>query len=169
MAAAQKTEMEQLAARYAGPLRSFFARRIAGSSDAEDLVQDVFVRLARHGRLHEIEHLEGYVFQIARNVLRDRQRRLAVRAIECREVADHVVDDMAISPERVLIGRDALERLVAALQELPVKTRRIFTLYHFEGISQVDISRRLLISLSTVEKHMARANAHLLRRTGATS
>jgi DNA-directed RNA polymerase specialized sigma24 family protein len=42
----------------------------------------------------------------------------------------------------------------------------IFSLYHFDSVPQVEIARRLSMSLSTVEKHMSRANAHLLQRLG---
>jgi len=51
---------------------------------------------------------------------------------------------------------------------LPEKTAVIFSLYHFESVPQVEIARRLGMSLSTVEKHMGRANAHLLERLGRT-
>ena len=102
---------------------------------------------------------------MAANVLRDYARRWAVRAGE----ADHAQLDEAeleggFSPERVLLGKEALETLIAALQELPEKTAVIFSLYHFDSVPQVEIARRLGMSLSTVEKHMSRANAHLLER-----
>jgi hypothetical protein len=43
------------------------------------------------------------------------------------------------TPERVLCGQQSLERLIRALYELPPQTQAIFTLYHFEGVTQVDI------------------------------
>lgn len=169
MPEAVRRKQDSLVARYAAPLRVFFQRRTKGSQDADDLVQDVFVRLMGHGRLDQIERLDGYVFQIAANVLRDRARRQAVRGGEFPEELPDIEEETAFSPERVLIGKDALERLVAALYELPEKTRMIFTLYHFEGMPQVEIARRLPASVSTIEKHMAKANAHILRRVGPLS
>jgi RNA polymerase sigma-70 factor (ECF subfamily) len=70
------------------------------------------------------------------------------------------------SPERLLMGAEALEGLIAALYQLPEKTRIIFTLYHFESVPQVEIARRLGMSVSTLEKHMGRANLHLLEQLG---
>jgi RNA polymerase sigma factor (sigma-70 family) len=135
--------------------------------DPDDLVQEVFVRLARQGNIGAIAHLDGYVFQVAANVLRDHARRWAVRA---EEVDYTVLDDDTLeggfSPERVLLGSEALESLISALYMLPEKTRIIFTLYHFESIPQVEIARRLGMSLSTLEKHMSRANLHLLEHLG---
>ena len=155
--------IEQLAARYRIPLRRFFERRLRASPDPEDLVQEVFVRLVRQGQIHDIRHLDGYVFQVAANVLRDHARRWSVREQEANaDAIDADILEGGFSPERVVLGQEAIEILIRALQELPEKTRAIFALYHFEAVSQVDIARRLNMPLSTVEKHMSRANLHLL-------
>ena len=159
--------MDQLVARYRLPLRRFFERRMRHSPDPEDLVQEVFVRLVRQGNMSAVRQLDGYVFQVAANVLRDYGRRWSIRSAEAHHAQLDSLDlEGGFSPERVLLGREALERLIAALQELPEKTQVIFTLYHFESVPQVDIARRLAITVSTVEKHMGRANAHLLSRLG---
>jgi len=146
-------------------LRRFFERRLRAGTDPEDLVQEVFMHLIRQGRIHDIRHLDGYVFQVAANVLRDHARRWSVRAQEANpDALDAEALEGGFSPERVLLGQEALEILIRALHELPEKTRAIFALYHFEAVSQVDIARRLDMPLSTVEKHMSRANLHLLKR-----
>lgn len=125
------------------------------------------MRLVRQGDMDAIEHLDGYVFQVAANVLRDYTRRWSVRANEANHAQlDDEVLEGGFSPERVLLGEEALERLIAALYELPEKTRVIFALYHFESVPQVDIARRLAMSTSAVEKHMSRANLHLSDRLG---
>ena len=54
--------------------------------------------------------------------------------------------------------------MAAAIHELPEKVRTVFCLYHLDGVAQVDIAGQLGLSLSTVEKRIARANAHLLHR-----
>jgi RNA polymerase sigma factor (sigma-70 family) len=166
MAAAAPSRLEVMASAYRAPLLSFFQRRLRRGPDAEDLVQEVFIRLARQQDLAGIEHLDGYVFQTAANVLRDRARREAVRAEPHMPEAFDPIDDAGFSPERVLIGRQGVQRLISALHELPETTRVVFTQYHLDSVPQVEIARRLRLSLSTVEKHMARANAHLLRRMG---
>lgn len=157
------TPLERLSARYRGPLRRFFERRLEASPDPEDLVQEVFIRLLRQDHIGDVHNLDGYVFQVAANVLRDHAKRWSIR----REEANHATLDGdslegGFTPERVLSGQESLERLIAALYELPPRTQAIFTLYHFEGVTQVDIARRLNMPISTVEKHMSRANRHLL-------
>ena len=54
------------------------------------------------------------------------------------------------------------------MNELPEPARMVFSQYHFDGVAQVEISRRLGLSVSTVEKHMGRANRHLLAHLGGT-
>jgi RNA polymerase sigma factor (sigma-70 family) len=159
--------LQELASRYGGPLRRFFERRMIHRPDPDDLVQEVFVRLIRQGNIGAIEHLDGYVFQVAANVLKDHARRWAVRTEEVHHSPlDEDTLEGGFSPERVLLGAEALEGLIAALYDLPEKTRIIFTLYHFESVPQVEIARRLGMSLSTLEKHMSRANLHLLKQFG---
>ena len=167
MKALRAKDLDDLADRYRAPLTRFFKRRMSGSADGEDLVQEVFVRLARMTDLDQVRNLDGYVFQVAANLLRDHRRREATRGGPPSDLdLDALPEETGFSPERVLIGKDALQRLVAALYELPEKTRMIFTLYHLEAVRQVEIARQLGMPVSTVEKHLSRANAHLMRRVG---
>jgi hypothetical protein len=64
----------QLRARFHGPLISFFLRRIRDRCEAEDMAQDVLLRIIRHSGIEQIEHAESYVLKIAVNLLRDRGR-----------------------------------------------------------------------------------------------
>ena len=149
------------------PLLRFFYKRVPGTVEAEDLVQEVFLRLARRADLASIDKVEGYLFQTAASVIADRFRRDGVRREGQHEpYEDDTHGGEGFSPERVLMGKQAVQTLIDALFELPERTRNVFVLYHFDRMRQVDIARRLKIGLSTVEKHMARANAHLLKRVG---
>ncbi len=150
-------------------MRRFFERRLKASPDAEDLVQEVFIRLIRQEHLDDVRNWDGYVFLVAANVLRDHARRWSIREQEVHAVSlDSDVLEGGFTPERVLLGQERLGRLIGALHGLPAKTQAIFALYHFEGVAQVDIARRLNMSISTVEKHMGRANRHLLAHLGGS-
>src|SRR3546814_19101281 len=65
---------EQLYAEFREPLLGFFLRRVHNRAEAEDLTQDVFVRLIRAGRSDRIENPNAFVFKLATNLLRDRGR-----------------------------------------------------------------------------------------------
>lgn len=149
-------------------LMSFFRRGGSNASDAEDLTQAVFLRLANQVHARQ-ERSDGYVFTIARNLQRDSQRRGRVRRRDGRPVdADiypliHGGGD-GLDPERVLISKQDAQQLLEGLAELPARAREILLLYRLEGKSQREIATQLGLSLSAVEKNVARAMLHLAQK-----
>lgn len=156
--------IEELARRYSGALRSFFAKR-ARAADLDDLVQEVLTRLVARSRGAAIENPEGYVFQTAANLLRDRARQHAARSGDLHgsfEESEH--GGVEVSPERVLLSQEAVAMLVRALDELPERTRDVFMLHRYDGLEHREIAGRLGISESAVWKHMRKAVMHLHAR-----
>ncbi len=151
--------------RYRRPLVNYFEKRVREAFDVDDLVQEVFIRLAYRSELQPIENLEAYVFQVAHNVIRDRLRRQATHRVaqhDSLENSPEITDDF--SPERVLIGRQLLAQAIEALEELPARTRQVFVLYQYEEMSLEDIAARLGLSISGVRFLLRQAKAHLARR-----
>lgn len=142
---------------YGPALRRHFLKRGAGA-DAEDLVQEVFLRLQIASDRTEIDNVEGYLFRIANNVLISRHRH---DLVEGRPFRDPLPDDIAsqepLSPERILLGREHWIRFLAGIQALPTRAREAFLLHRFEGMTYVAIARRMGITSSAVEKLIARA------------
>ena len=160
----EATLLEGWARDYRVALVKYFAKRAPKTVEPDDLVQDVFMRLARRADLAAIENAEGYLFQTAASVLADRFRKDA-RSPDVQESFDEDHHGEAVlTPERVLIGRQTLDGFMRALDELPTRTRHIFVLYHLEHMRQGKIASLLGMPLSTVEKHMARATKHLNKR-----
>lgn len=156
---------EDLVRRLRAPLTRYFATRAKRGSDLEDLVQEVFLRLARRADHEPVEAAGGYVFAIANSVLADSFRRNARQLPSAPNDVDTKLGGVEErSPERFLLGREELSVIEQALRELPERTRFAFALNRFEELSYPEIARRLGISVSAVEKHMMRALAHLARR-----
>jgi RNA polymerase sigma factor (sigma-70 family) len=151
-----------------GPaLRNYFKRRRIPRDDVEDLVQDVFTRLAARPNVESLERPEGYLFATASNLLRDRHRRMTARAAEDHESyeeARHGAEPGILDPERALLSAQMIVKLGEALLELPARSRTIFILYHLEDLSHQEIAQRTGVAISTIERHMSRVNAHLLTR-----
>lgn len=154
------------ASSYRSAIRRFLARRAGTASDLDDLVQEVFARLFRREAAGPVQNREGYLFEIAANLIIERGRRddaqrgaLGVQV----ELQPHDAAD-TLDPERELLGREACREAAAALRELPVRARTVFVLNRFEDMTAAEISRRLGVSVSTVEKDMVRAVAHLRAR-----
>jgi RNA polymerase sigma factor (sigma-70 family) len=157
-----------LSERFAAPLLSYFLRRIRDRTQAEDLVQDVLLRVICARESGVIENPESYVVKVAANLLKDVRRRAGRHPVfvphsdPLDERAETLVDER--SPERVLIGQMTLARVLKALEELSEPTRNVFILFRLEQMKQKDIAALLGISQSTVEKHVMRAALHLTRR-----
>jgi len=157
-----RARLEGFAQRYYAPLASFFRKRTRNAAEVQDLVQQVFLRLAQHRDIDEIANPDGYIFQTAANALRDHARHCAIRERFVVEQAYRDDSERAdFSPERVLQGRETVMQLATALRQLPERTRDVFMLRCFEGLKHAEISRLQGISVRAVEKHMAKAMAHL--------
>lgn len=148
--------------RYRQALLKFFNRRMPPGSDREDLVQEVFLKMAKRQDLQTVRDAESYLFHAAGNVLRDWRRRQITHASDRHDPLTDSLD-VGLTPERVLLGKEALESMLEALAGLPERTRIIFVLYHFEQLSHAQIARELGIAVRTIEDHMSRANRSLLK------
>ena len=161
----------RLDARFRGPLMSYFVRRVRSREVAEDLTQEVFVRVLRAAERGPIGDAEGLVFVAAANLLknyeRDGRRRRTVALDE--DVRTDIPSDLIEDrhPERVLLGKEKVCALLAVLNELGPRTRDIYILFRWEGLKQRDIAERFGISRSMVEKEVVKAITHLTTRLGA--
>lgn len=165
---AEELALESLSLRFRPVLLNFFLRRVKDLAEAEDLAQEVFMRMLRRGNISFLEHARAYLFETASSVLLDRARRRSVRHSEVHERFDAAVHGGEDFPcERVLVGQETLDRAFMALLELPERTRTVFVLRRLESLRYQDIVRRLSISVSAVEKHMVRAVTYLTERMGA--
>jgi RNA polymerase sigma factor (sigma-70 family) len=157
-------ELARLHRDYHPALFAYFRRRTSDQAEAEDLTQEVFLRIAG-AYPAQMQSTEAYIFQTAANLLRDRARRDRVRtsfAIGARQVEGVGVD--TLDPYRTAAGRQDLTRLLQGLAELPERTQQIFLLFRYEQIDQRSIAASFGISVSAVEKHVSRAMVHLMTR-----
>lgn len=161
--------LADLSMRFRPALNHYFMRRRLRPEDAEDAVQEVFVRLSRRQGLAGLENVEGYLFETAASVAVDHHRRRRVRSEDRHDPYDetrHAVSDFA--SDRVLEGKQELAMVLAGLRELPERTRHVFLLARLERMRHAEIGRRLGISVSTVEKHVVKALVHLSHRIRET-
>jgi RNA polymerase sigma factor (sigma-70 family) len=145
------------------------------SLDGEDIGQDAVVRV-----LHAqdsaadigvgIENPVRYLFRVARNLFVDAERGRARERLVIDSAADlESRADSSADPERILAGRERLEQALAVIEDLPPRCREAFRLHRFDGLSYVAIARRMGISPSMVEKHIAEAMLRLVRALGRNS
>ena len=158
-------DLHALVVQYGPALRRYFLRR-ADAADVDDLVQEVFLQMQARGTASDIDNIEGYLFRTAANVLGQRRRRAswAWGRQEDPDEVDGLADD--ISPERILIGKEAYDAMMAALRDLPPRCALAFMLFRVEQLPQEDIARRMGISVRAVQALVQRAGNRILERIG---
>jgi RNA polymerase sigma factor (sigma-70 family) len=141
---------------YGPALRRYFHKKV-GPTEAEDLVQDVFVSLQVRGAAGVIDNVEGYLFRIAANALMRRHKRKTWdwAGHEILEDGEWVSDE--VSPERIVLGREAMRRVVEALSTLPPRSSEAFFLHRFEEMTYAAIAARMNISTKAVDHLIQRA------------
>lgn len=146
-------------------LLAWLSHRMKDAHAAQDLVQDLFVRFQEVAQRQPVHDPRAYLFQMARNLLADHVRQLEARKTTAVDPQDlQQVIETAPGPELKFAGRQRLVQLTQALQELPPQTQRVFVLVRVEELSYQDAAERLGLSTSSVQKHLARALAHVMLR-----
>ena len=114
------------------------------------------MRLACYERKQPVDKPEAFLMQTALNLSIDAHR---VRTNRGEEVMldDVVLVDTTPSAETVLLAKERTARLSVGLGRLTEKTRQVFLAHRIEGMSYQEIARRQGLSVSTVEKHVAKA------------
>lgn len=148
-------------AEFAGRLRAFVARRVPPGIEPDDVVQEIFVRVVRHvPSLRDAERIEAWLFQIARNTLRD-----AMRVRQRRDSrTDAIETDIPAPPdsedERAAEAELApcLTPMVARLAE-PYRTAIEITAVH--GLTQTEAAKRAGVSVSGMKSRVQRARDQL--------
>jgi RNA polymerase sigma-70 factor (ECF subfamily) len=138
--------------------------------NGQDVAQEAAVRVLRAQDDALVENPVRYFLRVARNLFIDAER---VRVRE-RMVLDPGAElegraDGRADPERILAGKERLEQAMAVIDTLPPRCGEAFRLHRFDGLSYVAIARRMGISPSMVEKHIAEAMLRLVRALGRNS
>lgn len=162
------TAQLQNVAAHAASLRpaivKYFLRKCGNGAEAEDLAHDVLVRVLGNAQLESTAHASGYIFRTAVNRWHDRNRRRVTHGpvVEWDEIATFAMAEES-SPEREVSNKQELHAVVAALRDLGERTRDVFMLFRIDQMKHGEIAKLYGISISAVEKHVAKAVAYLAR------
>lgn len=144
-------------------LQRYFRRRVQRPEDAEDFVQDVYLRVLAIGpEAEKVRSWRGFLLRAASNLLVDKHRRSETR-MERQHVPleTDLLDSGTDDPERVLIGRHELHALSEALKTLSPMARDAFLLVRVEGLSHKEAAARLGLETKAVSRHVERSLARL--------
>jgi RNA polymerase sigma factor (sigma-70 family) len=174
MALEQDQRISDVVEREQSRLRNFIRRRVADPGDAEDILQDVFYQLVEANRLlMPIDHITGWLFQVARNRITDWFRKKKPETFTDASVEDEDgellrFDDLLPSPDA---GPDALyarslllDALELAIAELPEDQRTVFVAHELEGRTFKEMSEASGVSVNTLLSRKRYAVLHLRER-----
>ena len=133
-------------------LRNYVARVMGRVADADDIVQEAYVRLLRHPpAIDDPQELRRYVFRVASNLITDRWRRRK-QEVPASE-----------APEAVANTRDAVQRLdmERTFRQLRARDRQLLWLAYVEGASHRDIAAGLGLAERSIKVLLSRARATL--------
>lgn len=162
--------IEALMQRYQHPLYRFCVHLCRSRVEADDLFQDVWLRVMKHA--HEIENkemLESWLFTIAVNLYRDRYRKAKrwLRWIKPYWDSDtqsadmERVHDLSSQPERVMEQRQEKELIREALQQLKQDHRIVLVLFYMQECSYREIADIVGIAEGTVKSRLYAAKQAL--------
>ena len=132
----------------------FIAVRIADADEAEDMVQDVFLRLLRGKQLITLQTLPCLVYTMARHSVADYYRRCRVY-----EEYEHYIlrlDDSE-EMESVFSARQLMERMEHSLTRLPESCGKIYRLHIYDGLKVSEIAQQLTLPYKQVENRLGQA------------
>ncbi len=154
-------DVQQLFRRYNGDLKRYLRRRGASAETAADLTQETFLRLLTAAPRGPVDNVQAYIFRTANNLSIDlaRRQRLLPFLDNGEEVLEQLTDE-APSAERVVMSRQELAILQAALNQVPQTPRNVFLL-RLDGRTFEDIGLVLGVPTQTAFSQMVRVMMHL--------
>ena len=167
---ASASGLAQLYGELRGDLLRFLTARLGSASEAEEAVQDLYLRV-RAVADGPVANGRAYLYRAAQNLaldkVRDRRRRSeregAWLGLHHPTAPGAEPADTRADAEAVLLEREEAAALASAIAALPEGAGRVFRLHKIDGLPHAEIARRLGISRSGVEKHLAVAMTHLRR------
>lgn len=153
--------------RLRAPLQRFLGRSMQRREDAEDGVQEVFLRYAATGKQLPEDQEAAYLHTAARNVShtawQQAARRESIEATsldEHTDIAEGLPADEAAEPFNRVERDQRLSRIDEAIAELPERRREAFVLHAIDGLTQTEVAERMGISRRMVHNHVTLAYAY---------
>jgi RNA polymerase sigma-70 factor (ECF subfamily) len=156
---AEEATLAALVDQYAGALYRVAYSVLRNAADAEDAVQETFLRVLRHrDTLHDVRDHRVWLIRIVWNIVLDRKRRAKTRP-ETDDVGElaRVLPSNGLSAEQHAAAAQHHAHVLACVDKLPAKERQVLMLSAFEELSSVEIAAVLGITESSVRSRLFRA------------
>jgi RNA polymerase sigma-70 factor (ECF subfamily) len=150
-----------------GALRGYFARRAPAQLDIDDITAEALVRCYSNPNWRSVVDGRRFLFKVAQNYILDEVRRQKIVRFEELTALQAELADESPLPDEIAGARKDLEQLRRAIEQLPPRCRNVFILRRLHNLAPKEIAVQMGLSVSTVEKHLARAIVLLTGLVGA--
>lgn len=148
---------------FQAPTYHFVLRMARRAAVAEDVTQEVFVRLWHNlGRIDGAEQLPHWLRRVAANAVIDYWRKQEARDRRMRVLREHPIARRVMRPSSRMESREAIDAVHAAMDSLPAKLRSVLVLRTVEGLRYDELADVLGVSVNTVRSRLFRARQELL-------
>lgn len=139
------------------PLRQYLKRFLIRNQDIEDVVQEAFIRSYDAEKKQKIQAPKSFLYKVAKNLALSEINRKSNQLTTCMEDFElsEVIDTRA-NIEDNISRQQELQFYINALRQLPAQCQKVFVMCKVYGFSHKEISSKLGISVSTVEKHLVK-------------
>ena len=149
------THIDNIWREFSNNLREFILKRTSDESVADDILQEVFVKIhSRIDTLKDVRRMNGWIYQIARHTIIDYYRTKKVTAELPETIASFEKSDYND-------GIDALSCIEAMVDQLPEKYRQALILTTYQGLTQKEMGEKLGLSISGAKSRSQRAREKL--------
>ena len=165
--------IETVFTEYAPRLLGYIRSQVGSYEDAEDILQDVFYKLARTSGdcdgMSEIERVSSWLYKVARNSVlnfwrKKREVSLDAEDLVCEDIARSLFCSPQDAPDTVLLRKLVWQELDIALSELPPEQCEVFCLTVFDGMAIKDISSSTGVPVATLHSRKHYAVKYLRKR-----
>lgn len=151
-------------------LRFFTARAKGNKETAEDIVQEIYLKITRIEHDAKVDNPSAYLFKIGNNIFlnqirshtRDMARNNAFIDVNEIRIGDEPISQ-SMNAEESLSLKEQIQKAQEAIKELPPRDHEIFLACRLEGKTQKQVAEELGISKSSVEKSLAKTLRHLMQ------
>jgi len=148
---------------FEAPTYQFILRMVRRPAVADDVSQDVFIRLWRHlGHIESAEMLPGWLRRVAANAVIDHWRKEEARDRRMQELRQHPIARHVVKPSTRIESKEALDAVQAAVDALPARLKSVLMLRTMEGLSYEEVAEVLGLSVYAVRSRLFRARHELL-------
>lgn len=147
---------------YKDKLYGFFFDLTHSADKAEDLVQDIFLKIWQgRNHLNKVNNINAYIFRVAQNYAIDQLRKTTKEILSFSDTFETDMDALSLSPEDTYEKKELNKIMQAAVDTLPNQQKKIFILRYIESLSHEEIAKSMNISVSTTQNHMRHALANV--------